>query len=335
MGVAIFASGLLSVLTPWCVYWGGWQCFCVIRVLLGLAQGLVMPCVFDHLAKWSPLEERNRLGAFSHTGYDCGMVLAMGLSGVIAESCIGWPGISYVSAGICFIWCLLWLIFGANNPGDSKFITEKEKLHIESSNGHEDALHKTKIPIPWKAIFTSVPFMALLIARSAEMWGLATLEAQIPSYLNGILNMEIKTNALWSALPFLASWLMSYVFMFLADVLQHRQILSLTTLRKLFNSVAYWIPALGFIAIGFVDADGHSMALFLIIFSTAVNSGEIIGSSLNAIDLSPTHAGLLYSIINTVASVVALLSPLAVGFIVKDVVCVLHRKFSSEYVVKL
>ncbi|XP_058975965.1 putative inorganic phosphate cotransporter [Musca domestica] len=328
MGLAIFFSGLLSVITPWCLNWGGWQSLCVIRVLLGLAQGMVMPCIFDHLAKWSPLEERNRLGGFSQSGYDCGMVLAMGLSGVIAESCIGWPGISYISAGLCFVWFLLWQVLGANNPNDSSLISESEKFYITSSNAHEDTFNEGTISVPWKAIFTSVPFMALLITRSAEMWGLTTLESQIPSYFHGVLNLEIKTNAFFSALPFMASWLMSYVFMFMADVLQERKIVSLTVSRKIFNSVAFWIPALGLIAIGFLDEDNQNMALFLITLSNAINSGETIGSSLNVIDLSPTHAGLLYSIINTVASVVALLSPLAVGFIVTDV----HNRYQWQVV---
>ncbi|XP_013113526.2 putative inorganic phosphate cotransporter isoform X1 [Stomoxys calcitrans] len=325
MGLAIFCSGVLSVLTPFSVNWGGWKSLCVIRIVLGLAQGLIMPCVFDHLAKWSPEQERNRLGAFSHTGYDCGMVLAMALSGVIAESSMGWPGISYVSAGLCFVWCLLWLIFAANNPGDSKYISEVEKLYIESSNNQEV---ERKMQIPWRAIFTSIPFIALLVVRSAEQWGLTTLETQIPSYLNGVLKMEIRSNAFFSALPFLASWLISYIFMILADILQNRQILSLTAIRKVINSVAYWIPALGFIAMGFLDENQKTWALSIMIFSTAINGGEIIGSSLNAIDLSPNHAGLLYSIINTVASVVALMSPLAAGFIVTDV----HSRYQWQMV---
>ncbi|XP_075168494.1 putative inorganic phosphate cotransporter [Haematobia irritans] len=319
MGLAIFISGVLSVLTPFSVNWGGWQCLCVIRMLLGLAQGLIMPCVFDHLAKWSPEQERNRLGGFSHTGYDCGMVLAMALSGVIAESRMGWPGISYVSAGICFVWCLLWMILAANKPGDSKYISEVEKLYIESTNNHEVNTNAQNRKIPWKAIFTSIPFIALLVVRSAEQWALTTLEAQMPSYLNGILKMEIKTNAFFSAVPFLASWLVCYIFMVVADILQNRQILSLTAVRKLINSIAYWVPALGFIAMGFLDESHRNLALTIMIFSTAVNGGEIIGSNLNAIDLSPNHAGLLYSIINTVASIVALISPLSVGLIVTDV----------------
>lgn len=320
MLLATFITALLSALTPWCLSWGGWQIFCAIRVIQGLVQGVLFPCIYDHLAKWSPKEERNRLGAFSLTGADCGTILAMAISGVIAEGSMGWPGISYVSAGICCLWCVLWLIFGANNPRESRFISLAEKQYIESSMAHADDFHDKKIPVPWKAIFLSVPFYALVTARCAQNWGLSTLQAQIPSYLNGVLNMDIKSNGLYSALPFVAMWAMSYIYLSLADILQRKKVLSLTGLRRTFNSIAFWLPAVGLIGIGFVDGESKTLALALLTANVALNSGNIIGSALNTIDLSPNHAGFLMSIVNTAANFTPLISPLVVGVVVTDVV---------------
>uniref|UniRef100_A0A1I8NMJ7 Putative inorganic phosphate cotransporter n=1 Tax=Stomoxys calcitrans TaxID=35570 RepID=A0A1I8NMJ7_STOCA len=318
MGLATFFSAILSAVTPVSVTWGGWQAFCAIRVVQGIFQGLLFPCVHAHLAKWSPLEERNRLGALSHTGIECGTVLALGITGVIASGPMGWPGISYISAGLCFGWCILWFIFAASNPTESRFATDSEKSYIETSLEHADDFHKKQIPIPWKAIWLSVPFNAFLITRCAEGWGLTTLQAQIPSYLNGVLGMEIKSNALFSALPFLAMWVMSYVYVIAADILQRKQILSLSAIRKTINSCAYWIPAAGLIAIGFLDADNKPLAIALMTISVGVNSGATIGSLLNTIDLSPNHAGILMGINNTIANFMPLISPLVVGVIVTD-----------------
>ncbi|XP_013108348.2 putative inorganic phosphate cotransporter isoform X1 [Stomoxys calcitrans] len=318
MGLATFFSAILSAVTPVSVTWGGWKAFCVIRGLQGIFQGMLFPCIHEHLAKWSPLQERNRLGALSHTGIECGTVLALGITGLIAGGPMGWPGISYVSAALCFAWCLLWFVFAANNATESRFIKEAEKSYIESSLEHADDFHKKKIPIPWKAIWLSVPFNALLLARCAEGWGLATLQAQIPSYLNGVLDMEIKSNALFSALPFLAMWVMSYVYLISADILQRRKILTLSAIRKTMNSFAFWIPAVGLVAIGFLDSDSKTWAIILMTLSVGVNSGATIGSSLNSIDLSPNHAGILMGIVNTIANFMPLFSPLVVGVIVTD-----------------
>ncbi|XP_075168361.1 putative inorganic phosphate cotransporter [Haematobia irritans] len=318
LGMATLISAVLSAATPWSTTWGGWQAFCALRVLQGLAQGVVFPCVFDHLAKWCPLKERNRLGAFSNSGLECGTVLALGISGFIAAGPLGWPGISYVSAGMCFIWCILWMIFGANNAVESKFTTEAERDYIESSMAHDEDFHKKKIPIPWKAIFTSVPFFALVVARCAHIYGVSTLQAQIPSYLHGVLNMEIKSNALYSAMPFLASWVMCYIYLFLGDRFQQKQIMSLTAIRRVFNSCAFWIPAIGLIIIGFLDENNTAWALALMSISVAANSGNVIGCLMNIIDLSPNHSGSLMSVINTVSSITPLVAPLIVGVIVTD-----------------
>ncbi|XP_075168885.1 putative inorganic phosphate cotransporter [Haematobia irritans] len=319
MGLSTFISGLLSALTPWCVGWGGWEVFCGIRVIQGLVQGMIFPCIFEHLALWSPAEERNRLGGFSLTGVDCGTILAMAISGVIAKGPMGWPGISYVSAGICLTWCLIWLIFGCNDPSDSKFITESEKQYLSLSVAHKNDAQEKRIPVPWKAVFTSLPFYALIVARSSQNWGLSTMQAQIPSYLNGVLNMEIQANGLFSSLPFMAMWIMSYVYLMLEDFLRRKKILSLTGIRRLFNSMSFWIPAVGLIGIGFLDDNNKALAIGLMTAIVALNSGNIIGSSLNTIDLSPNHAGLLMSVVNTIANFTPFISPLVVGVIVTDV----------------
>ncbi|KAH8402407.1 hypothetical protein KR009_011840 [Drosophila setifemur] len=311
-------SGVTSGVTPLFISFGGWQGYCGIRTVMGLAQGLIFPCIHQHLARWSPPAERNRLGALSHTGIECGNVCAMFLSGMIADSSLGWPGISYVSAGVAFAWCLVWFILAANNPTESRFIGKEELHYIETSLMHKEDYHKTVIPIPWKAILTSAPFLALLVARCCESWGLSTLQAEIPSYMNGVLGMDMKDNALYSALPFLAMWIMSYVYLVTADVLLAGNRLSLTALRKTFNSMAFWIPCVTLIGIGFLETEQKNLAIALMTISVGFNSGATIGTSLNTIDLSPNHASILMGIVNTAANVVPIVTPLIVGVIVVE-----------------
>ena len=55
----------------------------------------------------------------------------------------------------------------------------------------EDSRKKPKIPL--KAIFTSVPFYAILIAHCCQNWGFYTLLTEMPTYLKNILHFNIKT----------------------------------------------------------------------------------------------------------------------------------------------
>ncbi|XP_053959741.1 putative inorganic phosphate cotransporter [Anastrepha ludens] len=316
--IATLGSAVCSLITPLCVRLGGWPIFCAIRLLQGLFQGVIFPAIHDHLAKWSPLHERNLLGALSLSGTDCGTVIALASSGLIASSSIGWPGISYVSASVCLVWCVFWLVFGADNPPSSKFISPQECKYIETSLERNDGFHQQKIPVPWRAIFTSVPFLAFLVGRCAEAWGFTTLQAQIPSYMNGVLHMEIKKNGLFSALPYLTMWISLYVYLAIANFLTKGNILSLTAMRKTINTVSLWIPALLLIGIGFLDSSQQAWAIALMTLNVGINGGSTIGCTLNTIDLAPNHAGILMGLSNTIVNIVPILSPLLVGVIVTD-----------------
>ncbi|XP_064550843.1 vesicular glutamate transporter 1 [Drosophila montana] len=311
-----FGSALLSAWTPQGIYMAGWRAYCAIRLMQGLCQGLTLPCIHQHLANWAPAVERTRLGAFAYTGFDCGNVLAMYAAGMLASSSLGWPGISYVSAALGLMWCLLWLLLGANRASEARCIGRAEQRYIVGDL-QRSVRRERKLAIPWRGIFTSAPFYALLCARCADTWGLATMQAELPAYLNGVLGLEMHSNAFFSALPFLLMWAMCYVYLIIADVLLRRRCLSLTALRKTYNSIALWTPAAIMLALGFVDASQKPLALALVTLSVGVSSAATIGSELNTIDLSPVHASILSGISSTFTNLVAMLTPLVVGVLVK------------------
>ncbi|XP_017868548.1 PREDICTED: putative inorganic phosphate cotransporter [Drosophila arizonae] len=316
--IPTFATALLSCLTPVCISWGGWLAFSVLRLINGLFQGLMFPSVHEHLAKWSPPKERNRLGVFAYSGSECGSAIAMALSGVIAGSSLGWPGISYVSAGLCGIWCILWLWLAADSAPSSRFIGGDERDYIERLMGRTDGFHDQKIAIPWRAIWTSVPFYALLVVRGAQGWATSILQLQTPRYMHGVLEMDIKSNALFTALPFLVIWFMSYVYLAFADLIMARKWMSLTTLRKSINTISFWGPAAALIGIGFLDKSQTSLAIALMTINAGLNAGSGIGNMLTIIDMSPNHSGMLLAITNCAICISPLLSPLLVGVIVTD-----------------
>lgn len=322
MFISTIGSAILALLVPFIVPWGGWQAYCGIRVFMGAFQGLLFPCVHAHLANWCPPKERNRLGALANTGIDCGTLLAMFISGLVAASSLGWPGIFYISCAVGILWCIFWFIFGADSPRQSRFISQEELHYIESSisanNKVQEAMETRQIPVPWKAILTSIPLWALFIARCTQSWGYSTLQAEIPAYMNGVLLMDMKSNALFSALPFLCSWIMAFVYLIVSDILLNRGILTITGIRKIMNSMASWLPAIFLIGLSFLDSNQKTFAIILMSVSVGINAGSTIGSALNTIDLSPNHAGILMGIVNTGANIVPILTPLLVGVIVKN-----------------
>ncbi|XP_055846580.1 putative inorganic phosphate cotransporter [Episyrphus balteatus] len=317
--VSVFGSSLFALITPFCIPFGGWKLFCGIRICQGIFQGLLYPCVYNHLSNWSPVEERNILGGIALSGQESGALVAMFGSGLIASSSIGWPGIYYISATFGVIFCFLWMIFASNSPLESNWITYHEQNYILSSlDKSEVGGNMKKIPVPWKSILTSIPFWALLVSACSESFGMTIFEAQIPSYLNGVLSLDINKNGLYSSLGYLAMWLMGFVNLFISIFLLKKKVLTLTSVRRTFNTIALWLPAVGFIGIGFLDKEQKVEAVILLIIMMGLHLGTTIGSSLNNLDLAPNHAGVLVGMINTIASGIAIVSPLTVGLIVDD-----------------
>ncbi len=106
-----------------------------------------------------------------------GTVFANFFSGLIAVQ-LGWAWIYYIFGIAGIVWYLLWLFVG-NSPETDRFISQNEKEYIMKSRGETS---KTTNP-PWKAMFTSVPILAITVAHFAFDWGFFTLFTDLPSYI--------------------------------------------------------------------------------------------------------------------------------------------------------
>ncbi|CAD7015095.1 putative inorganic phosphate cotransporter [Ceratitis capitata] len=319
--VSITTSSVLALLTPLSCHIGDWKLLFAVRVLQGLIQGCIFPSTHTILSKWVPPVERGSIGTFCFTGVQFGSVVMMAISGTIASSSFGWPGIFYVSGLASLLWALVWYFIGASSPSDYKWISDEEKVYIESSlvtvsksEGEEHKPTKT----PWIKIITSPPFLVILIAQSSFGWGFWTLLIQIPSYMKHILKLDIKVNALMSSLPYLVNMCLTFAFCGINDFLIKRDYINRGTSRKLFNTIGFWLPVAPLILLGYMRADQSNLAVGLLVMLIGVNSAAYLGFLTNHIDLSPNYAGVLMGVANCMANLMSVLAPLLVGFIVTN-----------------
>ncbi|KAH8277712.1 hypothetical protein KR018_003982, partial [Drosophila ironensis] len=317
--LSTFGVAALSAITPTSLKGkDSYKIYCIIRLAQGLFQGLSIPCVHEHLAKWSPPLDRKLLGVIAYSGIYCGTILAPLASGAIAGSLFGWPAMMYLSALLGFLWCLLWWFLGENNAGSSHLIDVAEREYIKRAQSFQCACLKNTPEVPWAAIVRSVPFRALVIVTCAQDWIDSTIEVEIPSYLNGVLGMSIEKNGMTAALPHLVQWIMSYVYLLTAHVAIIYQIIGRTPLRKCAVTVSTWGPAALYIAIGFLDQRNTSLVVVLMTIKAGLKEGTDISGFLNAIDLSPNHATVLLGIMSAVTVLPSPLGPLLIGAIVTD-----------------
>lgn len=186
--VMVFCS-LLALLTPIGAIMG-WPYLVGIRLLQGLFQGCTFPALHTLLANWVHPSERGFLVTIVNIGGQAGTILMLAVSGCIAASPFGWPGIFYYSGGFGILCSFAFFILGSDSPSKHPTISSNEKKFLENVPGLSQN-HNRKTP--WKRIFLSPPVIVLFWVNVAYNWGFWTLMTLIPSYLHGVLGLDIKS----------------------------------------------------------------------------------------------------------------------------------------------
>jgi ACS family sodium-dependent inorganic phosphate cotransporter-like MFS transporter 5 len=313
--VSMVVNSIVCILTPVIADNLGSKGVMGCRVIQGLFQGFIFPSVHNILGKWAPTPERSRLGTFVYSGSSFGTIIAMPITGLISASWVGWPVSFYVFGSMGLLWVVLWVLLGSNSPQDHKSITEEERYYIEVSLGQQD--HKI-VPTPWKAIVTSMPMWAVIVGNFGQNWGYATLLTEIPNYMNKIMNFDMQSNSLLSAAPYLALWILCFVFGPISDYLINNKILSRGTVRKIFNTIGTCGPAIALVALGFVPNDQSTLSVILLILVVGINAAVFCGFQVNHIDLAPNHAGTMMGITNGFSNIFSIIAPLVVQVVVYD-----------------
>ena len=122
-----------------------------------------------------------------------GTVVSLPFSGFLAET-LGWQSVFYALGGLATIWCILWIFLVYDSPQQHPRLHPEEKKLFFSFDGvvtEGITTKKKKLSVPWKAIFTSGPFWAILIAHTCKNFGWYMLLVELPTYMKHILRFNI------------------------------------------------------------------------------------------------------------------------------------------------
>lgn len=257
LGYGMLINSVFAFLVPVAAREGGVWGLCVVRFIQGLGEGPIVPCTHALLAKWIPPNERSRMGAAVYAGAQFGTIISMPLSGLLAEYGFdgGWPSIFYVFGAVGTIWSIAFIIWVYEDPSSHPKIDEREKKYINTSLWGATEIKVTYFwlqdyifdkltyfvfqspPIPFKAIFKSLPFYAILFAHMGHNYGYETLMTELPTYMKQVLRFSLKSNGLLSSLPYLAMWIFSMSISVVADWMISTKRFNHSQTRKVMNSI--------------------------------------------------------------------------------------------------
>ncbi|RZC32966.1 sialin, partial [Asbolus verrucosus] len=304
------------------VHWGGLM---VLRILQGVGGGVTFPACHVLLAHWAPPTERSFMSSLVYAGTSLGTVIFMLLSGVISGT-LNWQAVFYIEGGVSALWLFLWVWLVADTPQKQRLISAEERDFIMTSlGGDTNSSKQVRLnphlapsnpaglqkhpPIPWRAVFTSKAFLAILIAHVCSNWGWYLLLIELPQYMKDVLRFKIEANGLLSALPFFVMWIFTMILSKTLDFLMGRGKINTTVARKIATLIASVVPMVCLLVLCFVECN-RALAVAMMVVGIMCIGGMFCGFLSNHIDIAPNYAGTLMAITNTAATVPGIVVPI-------------------------
>ncbi|KAL1129047.1 hypothetical protein AAG570_013579 [Ranatra chinensis] len=317
LGFGILVSSLGTLLTPIAARLGDSIGLIITRICIGLGQGVIYPSLHVVTAHWIPTEERGLLGCFVFAGVNFGNAVSMSLSGFLLGLYKGgWPLVFYLYGTCGILWVVAWYFLGYSSPNDHPNLSEKEKKYLNQYNESVN-MNKVAEPTPWREILKSVPMWGLVIGQIGHDWGLFTVVTDLPKYMKSVMHFSITQNGLLLALPYLLMWAVGLTSGAFSDWLLKRHVITITTSRKIFTTIASVGPSLGILGATYSGCDRIAATIFFIIGMGFM--GFFYPSlKVNALDLSPNYAGTISAFVIGIGAISGIITPYLVGLLTPE-----------------
>ncbi|XP_043235324.1 putative inorganic phosphate cotransporter [Amphibalanus amphitrite] len=311
LGVSQGLNGALALLLPVAADGGpGWVI--AVRFIQGVCCGPVYPCLFPLVARWFPLDERQRAFSFVNAMTAFGISLTTTMAGQLSTS-LGWRSVFYTSGSIALLWAAAWMLLVHDTPHEHPSATEAERRRIGA--GNVTSARTVRRP-PYGAILRSAPVLAIIIAETANSWSLTYLMTSLPTYMKHVLGFDLRANGVLSGLPLVCRGLMMLTGGSLADLALRRGWLRVVTIRRLAAGLSSGGCALLLFLVTFVGCQPAVATLFVCLAGT-FNGLVTIGTLLNPLDIAPNYSGSVFGIANLIGNGISTLNPVATGAMIR------------------
>ncbi|CAD7698949.1 unnamed protein product [Ostreobium quekettii] len=339
-GITIWS--LCTFLTPEAAR-AGWPVLIANRIVLGLGEGVAFPAIHSIISNNVPFSFQSSAASIATSASYAGTVLAFFVSPLIIGAW-DWPWVFYLFGGLALFWIPFWLPMAVssqtpqsrkafpkdangddtegtmswNGPdedrGSGGIITEIRPL-ASPQGARASWISEARELLP---LMATKPVLAICIAQYTQSWGMYTLINWLPRYFHDVFEIEVKDVGMYTLGPYIVQFLVGMVAGPMADRLLARG-WHVVTVRRVFQSVGMLGPAVCLLL-----ATQPSVASSVDFVTTVITLGlglsafSLAGVSVSHLDVAPKHAGAIFGIGNTAATVAGFVGVWAVGGILEQ-----------------
>ncbi|KAI1288230.1 Sialin [Halotydeus destructor] len=322
VAVSLIGSGVVNMITPLISDW--LTALIASRVVLGVLQGGIFPSCYAMLYKWMPQKERSLALAFMDVGGTIGSIVAASLTGYLSEHGFagGWPSSFYVSGIISLVTFVLWVTLVSSTPEEHHLITEEELDYIRKHRGNGQNAggvkgSRTRPPVPWRAILTSSPVIAVIISKFSLGWTFFTILSKLPAYLNDVLHVSPTENGLLNASLYTATIISLLTAGHISEKMIQIGWFSRTRCRKMFAAIASLGAATCLAIVPSVGCNKTAVMMLFITSNFLMGCGSG-GDGPVPSELTTNFPATIFSIANMVACSSGFVAPYVIGVILES-----------------
>ncbi|KAJ4849933.1 putative anion transporter 4, chloroplastic [Turnera subulata] len=356
MGWGVALWSLATFLTPWAAETSLFALL-AMRALLGIAEGVALPCMNNMVARWFPKTERARAVGIAMAGFQLGSAIGLTLSPILmSKGGIFGPFVIFGLSG--FLWVLVWLSAISGTPDRSPQISRYELEYIiDKRQMPVKSVPKTTVIVPpFSRLLAKMPTWSVIVANAMHSWGFFVILSWMPIYFNSIYHVDLKHAAWFSAVPWSVMAFMGYFGGLWSDMLINGG-MSVTLTRKIMqvlflflynqtstsvdNIVIYvftcqshdafpkdkdqivpLVQSIGFLGpgialIGLTTARSPSIASAWLTLAVGLKSFSHSGFLVNLQEIAPHYSGVLHGMSNTAGTLAAIMGTVGAGFFVE------------------
>jgi len=312
-GKVVLAAGVLlwslfTLLTPPAAMLG-LGVLIATRILMGMGEAVTFPSIYSLYSRWVPLTERSRAVGLANSGIPLGTVFALVVTPYIVQA-YGWEWAFYLFGVLGAVWYLFWRRMVTALPAEHPDISPEELAVIDAGATPRASTDK----VPWKALMTSMPVWAIIVAHFCNNWSLYVLLSWLPTFVNKGLGVDYASVGWVTMIPHVASFL----FLNVAGSVADRMIASgmdVGRVRKIMQTIGFGGLAIALSIVGHVESAWMAIAVMTV--GNALAAFVTGGFAVNHMDIAPKYAGTLMGITNTAGTIPGIIGVFVSGVILE------------------
>lgn len=191
----------------------------VLRFVLGVAEGGMLPVVLTMISNWFPDREIGRANAFVMMFAPIGGMVTAPISGAIIQS-LDWRWLFIIEGLLSIVVLAVWWWLISDRPQDARWLPVAEREYLLAEFERDRQARSLKQPVsnaPLRDVFRNSSLMKLVALNFFYQTGDYGYTLWLPTILKNLTGANMAGVGLLAIVPFVATIIGIYVISMLSD----------------------------------------------------------------------------------------------------------------------